>query len=135
MPTVLGRVNPVLSFSLGRDLLTAALEVNNAGISRGFNIADGTYHDNALTLRINLLAAFIMTKECLPGMVANNHGHILNISSMSAFIPPAGLADYSASKAGLIAFHEVQELFVPIFFDTQTKEYVLGVGARTQLPL
>ncbi len=49
-----------------------------------------------------------MAKECLPGMVANNHGHIINVASMSAFIPPAGLADYSASKAGLIALHEVQ---------------------------
>jgi NAD(P)-dependent dehydrogenase (short-subunit alcohol dehydrogenase family) len=76
-----------------------------------------------------------MTKECLPGMVANNHGHIINISSMSAFIPPAGLADYSASKAGLIAFHEVYMLLLPITFGTQTKEYALGVGARTHLSL
>lgn len=41
-------------------------------------------------------------------MVSRNHGHILNVASMSAFIPPAGLADYSASKAGMVAFHEVQ---------------------------
>ncbi|KAH8597629.1 hypothetical protein B0O99DRAFT_508058 [Bisporella sp. PMI_857] len=80
--------------------------VNNAGISRGSTIADGLYHDNNLTLKINLLAAFIVTKECLPYMIANNHGHIISISSMSAFIPPAGLADYSASKAGLVAFNE-----------------------------
>ncbi|PVH72450.1 NAD(P)-binding protein [Cadophora sp. DSE1049] len=80
--------------------------VNNAGLSRGFTVASGTYYDNELTLRINLLAAFLVTKECLPGMLAANHGHIFNIASMSAFIPPAGLADYSASKAGLVAFHE-----------------------------
>lgn len=92
-------------------------QVNNAGLSRGFNIADGTYYDNDLTFRVNLLAAFLMTKECLPGMVANNHGHIFNVTSMSAFIPPAGLADYSASKAGLVAFHEVQTHTLPRNFE------------------
>lgn len=81
--------------------------VNNAGLSRGFNVAEGTYHDNDLTFRINLLASFLMCKEFLPNMVSNNHGHIFHVSSMSAFITPAGLADYGASKAGLIALHEV----------------------------
>lgn len=56
-----------------------------------------------------------MTKECLPGMVTRNHGHILNVASMSAFIPPAGLADYSASKAGMVAFHEVQIAILYIY--------------------
>ena len=60
-----------------------------------------------------------MTKECLPGMVTRNHGHILNVTSMSAFIPPAGLADYSASKAGMVAFHEVQ---IAILYISRTIE-------------
>ena len=41
-------------------------------------------------------------------MIRRNHGHIFNVASMSAYIPPPGLADYAASKAGLIAFHEVR---------------------------
>lgn len=40
-------------------------------------------------------------------MIQRNHGHVVNIASMSAYIPPPGIADYAASKAGLIAFHEV----------------------------
>ncbi|PYI28885.1 NAD(P)-binding protein [Aspergillus indologenus CBS 114.80] len=80
--------------------------VNNAGLSRGQTVAEGTYHDTSITLKTNLLAPFLLTKEFLPGMIRRQHGHIVNISSMSAYIPPAGLADYAASKAGLIAFHE-----------------------------
>lgn len=70
-------------------------------------MAAGTYSDNSITLKTNLLAPFFLTKEFLPAMIRQNHGHIFNVSSMSAYIPPPGLADYAASKAGLIAFHEV----------------------------
>ncbi|BCR87976.1 uncharacterized protein ACHE_40540S [Aspergillus chevalieri] len=80
--------------------------VNNAGLSRGQMVAEGTYHDNSITLRTNLLAPLLLSKEFLPHMIERNHGHIVNISSLSAYIPPAGLADYAASKAGLVAFHE-----------------------------
>lgn len=81
--------------------------VNNAGLCRGFTVCDGTYADVELTIRTNLLAPFLLVKEFLPNMVENNHGHVISISSMSAFIPPAGVADYAATKAGLIALHEV----------------------------
>ncbi|KAL2855607.1 hypothetical protein BJX68DRAFT_263964 [Aspergillus pseudodeflectus] len=86
--------------------------LNNAGLSRGRTIAEGTYADNSITLKTNLLAPFLLTKEFLPAMIRRNHGHIFNVGSMSAYIPPPGLADYAASKAGLIAFHEclAQEL-------------------------
>jgi short-subunit dehydrogenase len=82
-------------------------QVNNAGLSRGYTIAEGSYYDNDLTFRINLLASFLMTKEVLPSMISKNHGHIFSVASMSAFMPPASLADYSASKAALVAFNEV----------------------------
>lgn len=82
--------------------------MNNAGLSRGETIAEGSYHDNKITLETNLVAPFLLTKEFLPYMIQCNHGHIVNISSMSAYLPPAGLADYGASKAGLVAMHEVR---------------------------
>ena len=81
--------------------------VNNAGLSRGRTVAEGSYSDNIITLKTNLLAPFLLTKEFLPSMIRRNHGHIFNVASMSAYIPPPGIADYAASKAGLIAFHEV----------------------------
>ncbi|BCS21148.1 uncharacterized protein APUU_21580S [Aspergillus puulaauensis] len=80
--------------------------VNNAGLSRGRTVVESTYNDNSITLKTNLLAPFLLSKEFLPAMIQRNHGHIFNVASMSAYIPPPGLADYAASKAGLIAFHE-----------------------------
>lgn len=100
------------------------LKVNNAGLSRGYTVAEGSYHDNDLTFRINLLASFLMTKEVLPNMISKNHGHIFSVASMSAFLPPAGLADYSASKAGLVAFNEVTNAFQ--FPNNLNRESVFG---------
>lgn len=88
-------------------VLQLTVTVNNAGLSRGRTVVEGTYSDNSITLRTNLLAPFLLSKEFLPSMIKQNHGHIFNVSSMSAYIPPPGIADYAASKAGLIAFHEV----------------------------
>ncbi|KAL3478872.1 short chain dehydrogenase/reductase family protein [Aspergillus californicus] len=86
--------------------------LNNAGLSRGRTVVEGTYGDNSITLKTNLLAPFLLSREFLPAMIRQNHGHIFNVASVSAYIPPPGLADYAASKAGLIAFHETvaQEL-------------------------
>lgn len=81
--------------------------VNNAGICRGFTVCDGSYTDVEVTIKTNLIAPFLLVKEFLPIMAQSNHGHIINISSMSAFLPPSKVADYAATKAGLIALHEV----------------------------
>lgn len=87
------------------------IPVNNAGLSRGRTIVEATFNDNNITLKTNLLAPFLLSREFLPKMIQRNHGHIFNVSSMSAYIPPPGLADYAASKAGLIAFHEVCNIY------------------------
>lgn len=81
--------------------------INNAGIARGFTIMEGSYGDVESTLRTNLTAPFLLTKEFLPEMVRTNHGHIVNICSMSAFLPPPFIGDYAASKAGVQMLHEV----------------------------
>lgn len=45
-----------------------------------------------------------MTRSFLPSMLASNHGHIVSISSLTGIFGSAGLCDYSASKAAVIAF-------------------------------
>lgn len=39
-------------------------------------------------------------------MISRNHGHIIAIASMASFISVPGIADYAATKAGLLSFHE-----------------------------
>ncbi|GAD98389.1 short chain dehydrogenase/reductase family protein [Paecilomyces variotii No. 5] len=109
--------------------------VNNAGLSRGETIAEGSYHDNKITLDTNLAAPFLLTKEFLPYMIQCNHGHIFNISSMSAYLPPAGLADYGASKAGLVAMHEALGLELKFRHNAPGVRTSLAVLSFTKTPL
>ncbi|KAB8249241.1 hypothetical protein BDV35DRAFT_390327 [Aspergillus flavus] len=113
---------------------TVLVVFNNAGLSRGQTVVEGSYSDNIITLKTNLLAPFLLSKEFLPSMIQQNHGHIVNISSMSAYIPPPGIADYAASKAGLIAFHEClgQELRAQNALKVRTS---LAVLSFTKTPL
>lgn len=80
--------------------------VNNAGLVRGFALLDATYADVEVTMRTNLTAPCLLAKEFLPDMVRNNHGHIVNLCSTAALLPPPDMLDYAASKAGLQALHE-----------------------------
>lgn len=84
--------------------------VNNAGLSRGATVMDGSYADVELTIKTNLIAPFLLVKEFLPQMVKMNHGHIINVGSASSLVPPAKIADYAATKAGIMALHEVCDL-------------------------
>jgi all-trans-retinol dehydrogenase (NAD+) len=80
--------------------------INNAGLVRGFNILEGEYADIEVTLKTNLTAPFLLVKEFLGDMVRNNHGHIVNVCSSSAIVPPPDIVDYAATKAGIQALHE-----------------------------
>lgn len=71
--------------------------------------------DMAVTLGVNLISPFLLARAFLPAMVELNHGHILNISSLSALVPSAGLADYAASKAGLLAMSDVSHLLSTVY--------------------
>ncbi|KAL1971243.1 hypothetical protein VTN77DRAFT_195 [Rasamsonia byssochlamydoides] len=62
------------------------------------------------TIRTNLLAPFHTLQVFLPGMLtAENGGAIVTVSSVLGQLTAAGLADYSASKAGLSALHRTLE--------------------------
>lgn len=87
--------------------------VNNAGLCRGATVMDGTYGDVELTMRTNLIAPFLLAKEFVPHMVRINHGHIVNVGSVSSLFPPARVTDYSATKAGITALHEVCRVGIP----------------------
>lgn len=55
-------------------------------------------------LDVNLGGAFRLTRAILPHMVQNSYGRILHVASMAGKEGNAGMASYSASKAGLIGF-------------------------------
>jgi len=51
--------------------------------------------------RMNVRTAVAMTRAVLPGMLARNQGSVICVASQAALTRPAGLAAYSAAKAGV----------------------------------
>src|SRR5690606_16727814 len=76
--------------------------VNNAGRTRDGLAMRMDREQFASVIDTNLTGAFILASLCLPMMVKQKHGRIVNMSSVSGVYGNAGQANYSASKAGLI---------------------------------
>lgn len=49
-------------------------------------------------------------REFVPAMIKNNKGHVVTISSLSGFVSPPGLSEYSGSKAAATAIDETLRL-------------------------
>ncbi|KXJ84921.1 hypothetical protein Micbo1qcDRAFT_225569 [Microdochium bolleyi] len=109
--------------------------VNNAGLSRGATVVDGSHTDVELTIRTNLVAPFLLTKEFLPRMVSMDHGHVVNVGSVSSLFPPARVADYAATKAGITALHETLQLELKQVHHASRVRLTLGILGFIKIPL
>ena len=78
--------------------------VNNAGVALNKLLADHTQTEMQSVLNTNLLGAINITKAFANGMVKEQYGHIINISSVWGLTGASCETVYSASKAGLIGF-------------------------------
>jgi 3-oxoacyl-[acyl-carrier protein] reductase len=76
--------------------------VNNAGLTRDGLAVRMKDEDFALVLRVNLEAAFRLSRAALKGMMRQRFGRIVGITSVVGVTGNAGQANYAASKAGLI---------------------------------
>jgi 2-dehydro-3-deoxy-L-rhamnonate dehydrogenase (NAD+) len=78
--------------------------VNCAGITGKTNIRghEVDLADFDAVYRINLRGAMALSKAVLPRMLKHNYGRILHIASIAGKEGNAGMAAYSATKAGLI---------------------------------
>ena len=78
--------------------------VNNAGIERVARFDQARESDIVDTLTINLEAPMLLTRAIVPGMLARNRGHVVNISSGAGKVGVAYGTSYCASKHGLVGF-------------------------------
>jgi serine 3-dehydrogenase len=78
--------------------------INNAGLSRGLDrLPDGLPSDWEEMLDTNVKGLLWITRAVLPGMVARDRGHVVNIGSISGHQVYAGGAVYCASKHAVAA--------------------------------
>ncbi len=93
-------VKQALEFGQGKlDVL-----VNNAGITRDNLLLRMSLEEWDAVLNLNLRGAFLVTKAALRPMLKQRGGRVINIASIAGITGNAGQANYSAAKAGLIAF-------------------------------
>tara|TARA_B100001540_G_scaffold43185_1_gene38354 strand:+ start:3475 stop:4212 length:738 start_codon:yes stop_codon:yes gene_type:complete len=77
--------------------------INNAGITKDNLSIRMKEEEWNKVININLTAAFLLSKNVIKKMIKNKKGKIINITSVVGHTGNIGQANYSASKAGLVA--------------------------------
>jgi 3-oxoacyl-[acyl-carrier protein] reductase len=94
-------INTLLK-SLGKFMPT--ILVNNAGITRDallMRMSDDNWND---VINANLTAVYRLSKGCLRAMMKKRQGRIITITSVVGLTGNAGQTNYTATKAGVMAF-------------------------------
>jgi 3-oxoacyl-[acyl-carrier protein] reductase len=77
--------------------------VNNAGVTRDTLIPRMSDEDWDSVINTNLRGTFLFTRAVTRPMMQARYGRVINIASVSGLTGNPGQANYSASKAGVIA--------------------------------
>jgi 3-oxoacyl-[acyl-carrier protein] reductase len=77
--------------------------VNNAGITQDNLAIRMSLDEWQKVININLTSTFLMSKFAIKKMLKNKSGKIVNITSVVAHTGNLGQANYTASKAGIVA--------------------------------
>ncbi len=121
--------------------------VNNAGQGLGVWAKDLTMAPVEDLFRTNVLAVIYATRLALPGMIARQHGLIINVSSVAGKVGTPSDSVYAASKFAVngfsqglraeVAQHHIQVLAVCPFFTSGTgfSRNVPGRGFEPRNPL
>ncbi len=77
--------------------------INNAArsIRRSVKFTFDRFHDYERTMQLNFFGSIRMAMNILPGMLARNEGHIVNVSTLGVQTCPARFSAYLSSKWAL----------------------------------
>ena len=81
--------------------------VNNAGGDPQREFHHLSEDEVESVLELNLTSAVILSRLVLPGMLARERGHVVNVSSMAGRVSFPATEAYGAAKDGLIGFTRV----------------------------
>ena len=123
--------------------------VNNAGTHEDALLGAMPPESWQRVLATNLDGVFHGCRAVLPTMITQRSGRIVNLSSLSALLAPAGQANYAAAKAGVLALtqslaKEVARIGItvnavcPGFVETEALAHLAGderKAAQMKIPM
>ena len=78
--------------------------INNAGLERIVRYAESDFEAVEADIDVNVRAVMYLTRLVLPGMLARNRGHIVNMSSLAGLGGYAHGESYVATKHAVVGF-------------------------------
>jgi len=96
-------IAPAMQQALAAETHIAGL-VNNAGIGAYKAFVDHTEAESAAIVQVNFTAVVQLCHAVVPRLIAQGHGHIVNIGSDLGRRPLANMAVYAATKHALAGF-------------------------------
>lgn len=91
-------------FSIIKEFGEINILINNAGIVIDDLLIKMKYKNWKHVLNVNLNSVFCLSKYVVVSMIKKRYGRIVSIGSVIGSIGNVGQVNYSASKAGLVAF-------------------------------
>lgn len=85
---------------------TIDILINNAGIGKFGKFMDLTPEEFEQIIKVNLMGVYYATRAVLPGMIEQQSGDIVNISSTAGVRGAAATSAYSASKFAVMGLTE-----------------------------
>lgn len=109
--------------------------INNAGVVVGRDLLSASERDVRFTFDVNTFAHYWMVKEFLPHMCKANHGMVVTVASVAAWVTVPNMVDYAASKAAAYAFHEGLAAELPTRYGAPRVRTVVVNQGYTKTPL
>jgi NADP-dependent 3-hydroxy acid dehydrogenase YdfG len=75
--------------------------INNAGVDRPHKLLEARAEDIDLLIDVNIRAVLHLCRLVVPGMVARDRGHVVNVSSIAGHYLFGGNTTYHATKAAV----------------------------------
>ncbi|KFH44231.1 Short-chain dehydrogenase/reductase family 16C member-like protein [Hapsidospora chrysogenum ATCC 11550] len=80
--------------------------INNAGVTYPMPILRMPEKTLRTVFGVNCMSHWYTVQQFLPRMIQLDHGHVVTVASLASFVALPTGADYAATKAGALAFHE-----------------------------
>lgn len=89
---------------------TVDVLVNNAGFGLNGAFCEQPIDELEQMAVLNMVAPLVLARRLLPAMVEAGRGGVLNVASVAAFQPGAGMATYHATKAFVLSWSRAVRL-------------------------